>query len=77
MISLVELNIYDLVHHRLRQLPPPCRRFSNYTGFCEVYEEENVSQKGGESGRLFEKIATGDIVERFTEAEMTEFDCPI
>ena len=35
--------------------------FPKLYGFCEVYEEENVSQGGGERGRLFEGVATGNI----------------
>ena len=35
--------------------------FLKLYGFCEVYEEENVSQGGGERGRLFEGVATGNI----------------
>jgi hypothetical protein len=28
---------------------------------CEVYKEENLSQRSGQRGRLFEGVATGNI----------------
>lgn len=47
----VYVNIYDLVHHRLRKLPPPCRHFPNYTEFARytrkrMYPKEAAKEEG-------------------------------
>lgn len=35
--------------------------FPKLYGVCKVYKEENVSQGGGERGRLLERLVTGNI----------------
>ena len=39
------VNIYDLLHHRLRNLPPPCRRFPNYAEFARYTRKRMFPKK--------------------------------
>ena len=50
-LKKVYANIYDLLHHRLRNLAPPYRRFPNYTEFARytrkrMYPKEVAKDEG-------------------------------